>query len=225
MNSPVDVSEAAQPTASRRAHWDEAYSGRGAGELSWYQAAPRMSLELVTAAANGIAGKATAIVDAGGGVALLGHRLAAAGYTDVTVTDISATALKTAGARLGSEYLTWVEADLLTWQPPRTFQVWHDRAVFHFLTSPGDRAAYLATLRAALRDDGTLILGTFAADGPEYCSGIKVARYSPADLSAELTTAFGESVEITDQRSEQHRTPTGAPQSYTWLTASLAPRN
>jgi SAM-dependent methyltransferase len=224
--SPAEASaEAAQSSESRRAHWEDVYSGRSSDELGWYQATPRMSLELVTAAANQAAGNATAILDAGGGTSQLGLRLAAAGYTDVTVADISPTALKTSGARLGSQYLTWVDADLLTWQPTRTFQVWHDRAVFHFLTSPQDRAAYLATVRTALRDGGTVILGTFAAGGPEQCSGLPVARYGPADLAAELTAAFGAEVEVAGQRSDQHRTPAGAVQPFTWVTARLAPRH
>ena len=206
---------------SRREHWDEVYSAREEDQVSWYQADPRLSAELVAAAAEGIAGRQTAVIDAGGGASLLAGRLADAGYTDVTVADVSAAALAAARGRPGGDRIAWVRADLLAWQPPRAYQVWHDRAVFHFLTSPGDRAAYLATLRAALPGGGAVILGTFAADGPGHCSGLPVARYAPADLAAELTGAFGSAVTVTGSRSELHRTPAGAVQPFTWLTARL----
>jgi SAM-dependent methyltransferase len=205
----------------RREHWDEVYSTRAEDQVSWYQADPEPSVELVTAAADGSAGKGTAIIDAGGGTSQLAHLLAAAGYTDVTVADVSAAALAAARARPGGDRIAWVQADLLGWRPQRTYQVWHDRAVFHFLTSPRDRAAYLATLRAALPGGGTVILATFAADGPEYCSGLPVARYAPADLAAELTRAYGDAVSITGRRSQQHRTPAGTVQPFTWITAQL----
>jgi SAM-dependent methyltransferase len=211
------------PAASRREHWDTVYSARAEDQLSWYQADPRLSLELVAAAADTIAGKDTAVLDAGGGASPLAGLLARAGYTDVTVADISPAALAAARARPGGDRVTWTEADLLAWRPPRAYQVWHDRAVFHFLTSAAARAAYLAALRAALPDGGAVILATFAADGPRHCSGLPAARYTPDSLASELTTAYGSAVTITGQQTEHHHTPAHAVQPFTWLTARLSP--
>ena len=151
-------------TAPRQRHWDAAYAGRGEQQVSWYQADPHMSAELIgDHAATMAAGKDSAIIDAGGGGSLLAARLVATGFTDVTVLDVSRAALTAAARRPGGAHVTWIHADLLDWQPPRRYHIWHDRAVFHFLTSPGDRAAYLATLRAALAGGGAIVLATFAA--------------------------------------------------------------
>jgi hypothetical protein len=198
------------------------YSSRDEQEVSWYQADPATSIRLITEAAASIAGEDSAVVDAGGGASLLASRLADEGFTDLTVVDVSAAALSRARARPGGDRVTWVTADLLAWRPRRAYQVWHDRAVFHFLTSPDSRAAYLATLRAALPGGGAIILATFAADGPERCSGLPVARYDAPALARELTGAFGDSVTITGQLAEQHRTPSGIIQPFTWITARLA---
>lgn len=210
------------PGAARRLHWDTVYSSQDEREVSWYQTLPKLSEDLVTAAAAGIAGRRSAVIDVGGGTSLLASRLTAAGFTDVTVVDVSATALDAARTRLGGDRIAWINADLLDWQPPRAYQIWHDRAVFHFLTSPGDRAAYLAALRAALPDGGAIIIAAFAADGPEYCSGLPVARYDATRLAAELTLAYGDAVMVTGHRTEQHHTPAGVIQPFTWITARLA---
>ena len=144
------------------------------------------------AGGRGIGEAAGAVIDAGGGASLLAQRLTNAGFTDVTVLDVSAAAMAAGRARPGSSRIRWVNADLLGWKPPRAYQIWHDRAVFHFLVSPADRAAYLATMRAALSGGGAVILAAFAADGPEYCSGLPVARHDPVGLAAELTAAYGD---------------------------------
>jgi hypothetical protein len=142
---------ASPPGTARREHWDAVYSSRGEQQVSWYQADPRLSAELITDAAAGLAaGRDSAVIDAGGGASLLAGRLAATGFTDVTVVDVSATALAAARRRPGGSQVTWINADLLAWRTPRAYQIWHDRAVYHFLASPADRAAYLGTLRAAL---------------------------------------------------------------------------
>jgi hypothetical protein len=207
---------------ARREHWDAVYSSRGEQQVSWYQADPRLSAELITDAAVGMAAsRDSAVIDAGGGASLLAGRLAAAGFTDVTVVDVSAAALA-ASRRRGGNQVTWINADLLAWRPPRAYQIWHDRAVCHFLTSPADRAAYLGTLRAALPGGGAIILATFAADGPAHCSGLPVVRYDGAALAAELTGAYGDAVTITGCRDEQHRTPSGIIQPFTWITARLS---
>jgi hypothetical protein len=160
-------------------------------------------------------------VDAGGGASLLASRLAGEGFTDLTVVDVSAAALRVARARAGGDRVTWVAADLLGWRPDRAFRVWHDRAVFHFLTGPAERAAYFATLRAALPGGGAIILATFAADGPRQCSGLPVARYDARSLAGELTAAFGDAASVTGCHREEHRTPWDAVQPFTWVTASL----
>ena len=172
---------ASLPGTARHEHWDAVYSSRGEQQVSWYQADPRLSAELISDAAAGMAaGRDSAVIDAGGGASLLAGRLAAAGFTDVTVVDVSAAALAAASRRPGGNQITWINADLLAWRPPRVYLIWHDRAVFHFLTSPADRAAYLGTLRAALPGGGAIILATFAAGGPAHCSGLPVARYDGA---------------------------------------------
>jgi SAM-dependent methyltransferase len=168
------------------------------------------------------AGRDSAVIDAGGGASRLAGRLAAAGFTDVTVVDVSAAALAAARRRPGGNQITWINADLLAWRPPRAYQIWHDRAVFHFLTSPADRAAYLGTLRAALPGGGAIILATFAADGPAHCSGLPVARYDGPGLAAKLTAAYGDGITITGCRDEQHPTPSGIIQPFTWITARLS---
>jgi SAM-dependent methyltransferase len=217
------VAHPAGSPAARRDHWDQVYASRGQRQVSWYQPDPRLSAALVTDAAASLpAGRDSAVIDAGGGASLLAQRLTSAGFTDVTVLDVSAAALAAGRARPGSSRICWVNADLLGWKPPRAYQIWHDRAVFHFLVSPADRAAYLATMRAALPGGGAVILAAFAADGPEYCSGLPVARYDPAGLAAELTAAYGDAVTITGHHAEQHRTPAGTVQPFTWLTARLS---
>jgi SAM-dependent methyltransferase len=217
------VAHPAGSPAARRDHWDQVYASRGQRQVSWYQPDPRLSAALVTDAAASLpAGRDSAVIDAGGGASLLAQRLTSIGFTDVTVLDLSAAALAAGRARPGSSRIRWINADLLGWKPPRAYQIWHDRAVFHFLVSPADRAAYLATMRAALPGGGAVILAAFAADGPEYCSGLPVARYDPAGLAAELTAAYGDAVTITGHHAEQHRTPAGAVQPFTWLTARLS---
>jgi hypothetical protein len=205
-------------------HWDSVYTARGEQGVSWYQAQTLPSEELITDAARLLpAGKDSAVIDAGGGASLLATHLADAGFTDVTVLDVSEAALAAARGHRGADRIAWIRADLLTWRPGRAYQIWHDRAVFHFLTGPADRAAYLATLRSALHLGGTIILATFAADGPRTCSGLPVARYDAAGLAGELTAAFGDAVTITGNRADSHRTPGGVIQPFTWITARLRP--
>jgi hypothetical protein len=215
--------QANPPGAAQREHWDAVYSSRGEQQVSWYQADPRLSAELIADAAAGMAAdRDSAVIDAGGGVSLLAGRLAAAGFIDVTVVDVSAAALAAARRRPGGSQVTWINADLLAWRPPRAYHIWHDRAVYHFLTSPADRAASLGTLRTALPGGGAIILAAFAADGPAHCSGLPVARYDGAGLAAELTGTYGDAVTITGCRDEQHRTPSGIIQPFTWITARLS---
>lgn len=207
------------PLARSPHHWEAVYRDRGPTGMSWYQAEPRTSLELI---ADLDVAPHTPVIDAGGGSSALAACLVAHGFTDVTVVDLSETALETARRNLAAgdeDAVAWIAADLLTWRPPRPYGLWHDRAVFHFLTGPHDRATYLATLCAALAPGGAVIIGTFATDGPTHCSGLPVARYTPDDLAAELTAAFDGALTVTGHRTEHHRTPSGAVQPFAWVTA------
>ncbi len=148
--------------------------------MSWYQPEPAMSLALIDRLR---VPKGAPVVDVGGGASLLVDRLVARGYTDLTVLDVSSTALEIARRRLGDTApVRWLHEDLLSWQPERRYALWHDRAVFHFLTDAAERAKYLSIVRQTLGDSGALIIATFASDGPERCSGLPVARYDAEGL-------------------------------------------
>lgn len=194
-------------------HWDGIYRDRGPGGVSWAQAEPQPSLDLVRAHSK----RDGAVIDVGGGASPLAVRLAAEGFADVTVLDVSEQALRESQQMAGARQraIDWVRADVLEWEPPRLFRVWHDRAVFHFLTAPEERAAYLRTLRTALEPGGMVVLGTFAEDGPEQCSGLPVARYSADGLEEVL----GDEFVPLEARGHRHRTPAGVVQPFTWLTA------
>lgn len=214
------------PAGPAATHWQDVYETRPADEVSWFQAEPEPSLELIRAAmthgtahGSGHGSAHGSAIDVGGGASPLAAHLVRDGFDHVTVLDISAKALETARDAVrdepGAGRIRWLHADLLTWRPDRTFDLWHDRAVFHFLTDPSDRARYLATLRAALAPGGTVVLGAFGEDGPTHCSGLPVARYSTGALAAEL----GEDFTTLDARTQVHHTPAGASQSFSWLTA------
>jgi rhodanese-related sulfurtransferase/SAM-dependent methyltransferase len=200
-------------TEEARAHWEEIYGTRASTELSWFEAEPAMSLGMIAAARN--IDPDTAIIDVGGGASTLVDVLVARGYRNVTVLDVSEAALDIARRRLGEDTtkVRWVAHDLLTWRPARPYGLWHDRAVFHFLVAPDHRAAYLAVLHAALEPGGSVIVATFADDGPQMCSGLPTARYAPDDLAA----AFGPDLEVVTSRREEHLTPAGVVQPFTWL--------
>ena len=194
-------------------HWDAAYQSRGTTGVSWFQPETTMSIELINHL--GIPHDA-AIIDVGGGASLLVDLLIKQAFSDVSVLDVSKAALDATSERVGAgANVTFLHEDLLTWRPARRFDVWHDRAVFHFLVEPGDRDVYLDLLRSALRPNGVVIMATFASDGPQYCSGLPVARYS-AD---ELLSLLGDRFEIVEKRDEQHATPGGVIQPFTWLSA------
>ena len=194
-------------------HWDDAYERRGTTGVSWFQPETTMSIDLINRL--GIAHDA-AIIDVGGGASLLVDFLIDQGFSDVSVLDVSKTALDTTRERIGAGApVTFLHEDLLTWRPARRFDVWHDRAVFHFLVEPGDRDVYLHLLRTALPPSGALIMATFAPNGPEFCSGLPVARYS-AD---ELISLLGDRFEVVEMRDEHHTTPGGVIQPFTWVSA------
>jgi trans-aconitate methyltransferase len=156
----------------------------------------------------------TPVIDVGGGASSLPDRLVAQGFSDVSVLDLSETALKEGRRRLGTATaVTWLHEDILTWRPARRFGLWHDRAVFHFLTDDGDRSNYLATISEALEPGSGIVMATFADDGPEHCSGLRVSRYSVEALLGVL----GGRVTLVDARRELHTTPGGAVQPFTWV--------
>jgi SAM-dependent methyltransferase len=209
------VSESDAGSEPRVGHWDSLYEARTADSLSWYQAVPQVSLELIQAL--GISNDA-AVIDIGGGTSFLADRLVEAGFSDVTVLDISASALEAGRRRLpGDAPVHRLRQDLLAWRPARRYDLWHDRAVFHFLVVDEDRARYLQALSSAVRPGGAVVLATFARDAPERCSGLPVARYSTNDLIAALGNAF----ECLETRREEHTTPRGLLQPFTWIAGRL----
>lgn len=198
-------------TTEREDHWRRVYTEKQPDAVSWYQATPAPSLDALDRAG---ATPAQALIDIGGGASTLVDALLARGWRDLTVLDIAAPALAAAQARLGdaAEAVTWITADITTWQPPRRYDLWHDRAVFHFLTRPEQRAAYRAALAAGLADDGAAIIATFAPDGPETCSGLAVERYDARGLA----DAIGPGFRLEADWREEHTTPWGAVQAFTW---------
>ena len=197
-------------------HWDRIYTAKASTQLSWYQPHPRQSLELITK--TGVAPTAS-ILDVGGGDSTLVDHLVARGYTGVTVLDLSSAALRRARERLGSRASTvsWREADVLTVDlRPASVDVWHDRAVFHFLTRPEDRAKYVEQVRRAVRPHGHVLVATFAEDGPPTCSGLPVERYSATTLGE----VFGDGFRLVTSVNETHLTPSGIEQPfiYCWFS-------
>lgn len=198
-------------TASARAEWDAAYA-EGHRGCSWYQERPVMSLRMLHAA--GVT-SAASVVDVGGGASTLVDAAAASGFTDLTVLDLSERALELARARLRPDVaarVRWLAADLLSWAPERTYDVWHDRAVLHFLVDDEARARYLDVLHGATAPGSTAVFACFAPDGPQTCSGLPVRRSSVAELRALLGAGWT----LLAHDRELHRTPRGASQPFTW---------
>ncbi|WP_341894557.1 class I SAM-dependent methyltransferase [Ferrovibrio terrae] len=193
----------------RKQHWDTVYTSKAETEVSWFQDNPATSLALIEQAAIGLD---AAVVDIGGGASRLVDALLARQYRSISVLDIAVDALAKSKARLGAQAadVTWIVADITRWQPPQQYALWHDRAVFHFLTDPADRLAYRTALLAGTAAGNRIIIASFALDGPERCSGLPVMRYAPETLQAELGTPFV----LTDSRHEEHRTPGGGVQRF-----------
>lgn len=193
----------------RQTHWNETYSTKGDNQVSWFQVKPERSLDLITSAAPD---RAAAIIDVGGGASRLPITLSALGYSDITVLDIAETALARSKARLGTQAdkLSWIVADVTQWQPQRIWQVWHDRAVFHFLTEPAAQDAYIAALKRGTAAGSSVIIATFALNGPERCSGLPVQRYSPSTLA----TRLGPDFTLYHESEESHATPFGTTQQF-----------
>jgi 2-polyprenyl-3-methyl-5-hydroxy-6-metoxy-1,4-benzoquinol methylase len=192
-------------------HWEAVYQSKDPRDVSWYQASPAMSLSLITQHSS----HHQDIVDVGAGASLLIDSLLAAGYRQPCALDVAEPALLVSRQRLGgrADDVDWQVADVLNWRPQRRFDVWHDRAVFHFLTDPSERACYLDTLLEATHQRAVVIVGTFGPEGPQYCSGLPVARYSALELAGQFCGAFT----LIDQHEESHLTPAGAVQAFTWV--------
>lgn len=192
-------------------HWETVYTSKSDAELSWTQAEPTTSLALIEGVCPAGRAPAGRVIDVGGGTSLLAERLVDRGYA-VTVLDISQAAMDRARLRLGSRAseVGWIVADVTTVPDLGTFDVWHDRAVFHFLTAAADRAAYAALLARTVPVGGHAVIATFALDGPEKCSGLEVRRYDGRALAAELGPRF----HLLKSVPELHRTPWGAAQSF-----------
>jgi len=193
-------------------HWERIYSTKATDAVSWYQEHAVSSLQLIHA--TGIQ-KDASIIDVGGGASTLIDDLLAAGYSNLTILDLSHAALEAARERLGSQAaaVRWLEADIIRIDLPRlNYDLWHDRAVFHFLTAEGDRAAYVRAVLRSVKPGGHVIVATFAEDGPEQCSGLPVMRYSATLLHSE----FGDSFSLLSHQAEEHHTPFGTIQKFVY---------
>lgn len=194
---------------SPQLHWGNVWNGRDPEETSWYQSRPTTSLELIEAVAPDVS---ASVLDVGGGASTLVDHLLDAGYEDVTVLDIAPESLERAQDRLGedAERVTWRVGDVARVELDRTWDVWHDRAVFHFLSDPGEKAAYRRQLEAAVPVGGHAVVATFAPGGPRMCSGLPVVRY---DAEA-IADTLGDAVELVDARRTTHTTPWDAEQRF-----------
>jgi hypothetical protein len=204
------------PLGGTAEHWDSAYA-QGERTRSWFQEYPGASLRMLDAV--GVTSQ-DSVIDVGGGASLLTDSLLERGHMDLTVLDVSAAALRIIQRRLGpTEQVQWIVADLLIWNPRRAYAAWHDRAVFHFITAARDKLRYLTILNTATKPGSVAILGCFASDGPEFCSGLPVARYSTADL----TTTLGDDWTLVASEREEHHTPSGSVQPFTWAAFRRQP--
>lgn len=205
----VLLATTAMSDIGRHTHWENVYQTKAEREVSWFEENPAVSLELIHA--TGVTAAAS-IVDIGGGASRLVDALLDASCGFVTVLDVSEHALAVAQARLGSRsaMAKWIAADVTAWRPSETYDVWHDRAAFHFLTDDRDRAAYAERVAQAVRRGGHVIIGTFAPDGPERCSGLLVLRHDAASLGAVLGSSFS----LVESRNYTHPTPMGTSQRF-----------
>jgi SAM-dependent methyltransferase len=193
----------------RKDHWEAVYSTKAETGVSWYQDEPRLSLELIGAVAPPEGGR---IIDVGGGASVLVDRLLGFPFGEFAVLDISEVALAKARARLGerAERVRWVVADVTEGPELGTFDIWHDRAVFHFLTDPDDRKSYVELAWKTVAEGGHLVIATFADDGPKRCSDLDVCRYDARSLASEL----GEGFSLMREARETHSTPWGSSQPF-----------
>ncbi len=194
-----------------KAHWERVYETKATNAVSWFQEHAGRSLQLIQATGAALS---SPLLDVGSGASTLVDDLLASGYSALSVLDLSAAALAASQARLGAEraaQVRWLVADVTEVElPAGAYELWHDRAVFHFLTTAEQRRKYVKVLRGALRPGGHVILATFAEDGPTQCSGLPVVRYRPQELAAELGGAFT----LVSHEREAHGTPFGTVQQF-----------
>lgn len=199
---------------NRKEHWDRVYGRKRSVELTWFQEVPSTSLLLIRR--MGLSSQAR-ILDVGGGTSLLPSFLLQEGFLHLSVLDVSEKGLEVAKAQLGAraDGIEWFQGDLLEFEPPHRWDLWHDRALFHFLTSAEDREAYLRVLNRCLEPGGHVIIATFAPEGPSRCSGLDCHRYGPEDLQAVLGSGY----ELLGSVEEVHATPSGGTQEfvYSWF--------
>lgn len=195
----------------RQEHWTRVYEEKDPTSVSWYQPEAEPSLRALDRLG---AQPSSSLIDVGGGASTLVDALLARGWEDITVLDIAPSGLEATKARLGqsAEQVNWEVADITDWHPSRRYDVWHDRAVFHFLTEPKQREAYRKALAEGLAPGGLVIIATFALDGPERCSGLPVERYDAEKLANE----FGPAFRLIETWREEHVTPMGAKQAFNW---------
>jgi SAM-dependent methyltransferase len=193
---------------TRQAFWDQVYASKPDDSVSWFEGRPDVSIALIAAATTARG----AAIDIGGGASRMPEALLDLGFADIACLDVSATALAVARQRLGDRAarIRWIAADVTAWTPDRHYDVWHDRAAFHFLTDAADQARYAAGLRQALAPGGVAIIGSFAPDGPERCSGLPVVRHDAASIAAIL----GDDFKLLTEQRHDHRTPAGAIQAF-----------
>ncbi|MFP5417805.1 MAG: class I SAM-dependent methyltransferase [Gammaproteobacteria bacterium] len=197
--------------SDRHQHWETVYSNRAADQVSWFQSHATASLGLI----RGCADTNAHVIDVGGGASVLVDDLLDAGYRELTVLDLADSALAASRVRLGAraQAVNWIAADITrAGLPAARYDVWHDRAVFHFLTDPDDRARYVAQVRKSVRPGGHVIVATFGPGGPLKCSGLDVVRYAPGALHAEFGTPF----RLVRHETEMHHTPTGKTQEFVY---------
>lgn len=202
----------------RKDHWERVYTTKGEQDVSWFEALPAISLQMLEA--SGMTPE-TCVLDVGGGDSRLVDYLAERGMDCLAVLDISGAALQRARSRLGEAATipVWIEADVTADWSLKPMDIWHDRAVFHFLTTPEDQERYLAHLRGVLKAQGHAIIATFAPDGPEKCSGLPVARYSPESLGERLGAGFA----LRESRRHVHQTPWGSRQAFQYSRFARLP--
>jgi ubiquinone/menaquinone biosynthesis C-methylase UbiE len=195
-----------------KTHWENMYQTKLSTEVSWYQGIPELSLQLIQK--TGISSD-DPIIEVGAGASTLVDCLLEKGFQQLTVLDIATAAMQHTQARLGdnAKKVQWIEADITQFQPPQQYQYWHDRAVFHFLTDAQDRKNYLQVLQTALRPKGYAMIATFAADGPEKCSGLNVMRYD----TQRMGEALGNRLKLLEVHHESHVTPSGGEQKFIYF--------
>jgi trans-aconitate methyltransferase len=212
-----DTTEPNMQAEDRQAHWRSIYAAKAEREVSWFQEDAQPSLNLI----EQIASPSSVIIDIGGGASHLVDGLLRRGFLDLTILDLSSTALSAAKERIGEEAkrVQWIVADVTTWEPSRTYDLWHDRATFHFMVAESDRASYLSRLTLALKPRGYAIIATFAPDGPEQCSGLPVRRYDAETLGQTLGPGF----KLMSARRHEHVTPWGTSQPFEFSVFRHAP--